>query len=305
MAEASSSTLPQGVAYPVWKSVAGSVCAVLLAAVFLVAGIWKLTDPLSASARMVQALVPSGLALAAAIGAGIVETLTGVLLLVPRFRRWGAWLAALMLIAFMIYIGIHYSALIGEECNCFPWIKRAVGPGFFIGDAVMLLLAAGAAVWSRRSESLRSATLILGAICVFAGLMYGMIATRQTGLKAPASITVDGKVTSLEHGRIFLYFFDPECMHCAEAAKTMSKFQWNSVKLIAIPTTQARWGKHFLDSTKLSAGLSLDNDLLRQTFKFGDPPYAVAIEHGHQVGTFPFFDEKEPEAGLKKIGFIE
>lgn len=305
MAEASSSTLPQSLAYPAWKSIAGWICAILLAALFLVAGIWKLTDPLSASSRMVQALIPGSLALAVAIGAGVTETLAGVLLLVPRFRRWGAWLAGLMLIAFMVYIGVNYSALIGEECNCFPWIKRAVGPAFFVGDAVMLLLSAGAAVWSRRSEDLRSALLVLGAICVFAGLMYGMIAARQTGLKAPASITVDGKVTSLEHGKIFLYFFDPECMHCNEAARAMSRFHWDSVKLIAIPTTQARWGRQFLETTKFNAGLSLDNDLLRDTFKFGDPPYGVALEHGRQVATFPFFDEKEPEESLRKIGFIE
>ena len=210
-----------------------------------------------------------------------------------------------MLVAFMVYIGANYSALMGEECNCFPWIKRAVGPGFFVGDAMMLALAAGAAIWSRRPENLRSVILVLGAIGVFAGVMYGMIVTRQTGIKAPPSITVDGKATSLEHGKIFLYFFDPECMHCNEAAKTMSKYQWNGVKLIAIPTTQARWGKHFLDSTKLNAGLSLDNDVLRQTFRFTDPPFGVALEHGRQVSAFPFFDEKEPAAGLKKIGFIE
>ena len=25
--------------------------------------------------------------------------------------------------------------------DCFPWLKRAVGPGFFVGDAIMLGLA--------------------------------------------------------------------------------------------------------------------------------------------------------------------
>jgi uncharacterized membrane protein YphA (DoxX/SURF4 family) len=298
-------SLPEGVVYPAWKTAAGWVCAVLLAALFLLAGVWKLTDPLGAAARMAQALVPSSLSLVTAIGAGIVETLAAVLLLVPRFRRWGAWLAVAMLMAFMIYVGANYSALAGEECNCFPWIKRAVGPGFFIGDALMLGLALGAAAWSRKSESLRSAILILGAITVFAGITYGVMAVRLTGIKAPSSITLDGKPASLEHGRVFIFFFDPECMHCVEAARAMSQFHWKDVKLVGVATTQPQWARQFLDDTKLKAGLSPDNKLLRETFKFTDPPFGVALEHGHQVSAFPFFDQQEPVQGLKKIGFVE
>lgn len=45
------------------------------------------------------------------------ETLTGILLLIPRYRRWGAWLAAVMLIAFMVYIGVLYDRLLGDDCN--------------------------------------------------------------------------------------------------------------------------------------------------------------------------------------------
>ena len=44
-----------------------------------------LDDPLAA--RMAQAKVPESLSIAAAIGLGTLETFTGVLLLVPRFRR--------------------------------------------------------------------------------------------------------------------------------------------------------------------------------------------------------------------------
>ena len=51
-----------------------------------------------------------------------------------------------MLIAFMVYIGVVYDRLIGDECNCFPWIKRVAGSVFFVGDAVMLCLA-GVARW--------------------------------------------------------------------------------------------------------------------------------------------------------------
>ena len=63
------------------------------------------------------------------------------MILVPRLRRWGALVLGALLVAFMGYFAIHYNALRGADCSCFPWLKRVVGPGFFVGDAVMLLLS--------------------------------------------------------------------------------------------------------------------------------------------------------------------
>ncbi len=120
-----------------WKSTLSWIGAILLALVFLVSGLWKLTDASGAAVRMAQARVPQSLSLAAAIGFGIAETFAAVLLLVPRFRRWGAWLGGALLVAFMIFIGVNYNALHGAECSCFPWVKRAVGPGFFVGDGII------------------------------------------------------------------------------------------------------------------------------------------------------------------------
>src|SRR5579863_6058496 len=146
---------------PGWKTSLSWVSAVLLALLFLVSGLWKLTDAPGAAVRMTQALVPQSLSLAAAFGFGIAETFAAVLVLVPRFRRWGAWLSGALLIAFMIFIAMNYNALRGAECNCFPWVKRAVGPGFFIGDGFMLALAVIAATWSRRPADLGRAMAIL------------------------------------------------------------------------------------------------------------------------------------------------
>src|ERR1700691_6487422 len=106
---------------------------------------------------MAQARVPQSLSLAGSIGFGIAETFTAVLLLVPRFRRWGAWLGGALLVAFMIFIAINYNALHGAECSCFPWVKRAVGPGFFIGDSLMLALVVLAGLWAQRGQSPRRA----------------------------------------------------------------------------------------------------------------------------------------------------
>src|SRR5215471_8989827 len=104
--------------FPTWKTVLSWVAAVLIAALFLVSGLWKITDVQSAAMRMAQAKVPQSLSVAAALLFGIAETVGEVLILVPRFRRWGSVVTTLLLIAFMVYIGVNYSALRGEECSC-------------------------------------------------------------------------------------------------------------------------------------------------------------------------------------------
>ena len=136
--------------------------------------------------RLAQAKVPESLSVAAALGFGIAETLGGVLLLIPRFRRWGALIVSLLLVAFMIFIGINYNALRGAECSCFPWVKRAVGPGFFIGDGIMLLLAIAAGIGAKASSGLKSAVAVLATITVLAGASYGY---NLTATPAPKRLT--------------------------------------------------------------------------------------------------------------------
>ena len=65
---------------PSWKIWISTVCAFLLALLFIVAGVWKITEPLAAAVRMAQAQVPQFLSLPAALGFGISETFAGVLL---------------------------------------------------------------------------------------------------------------------------------------------------------------------------------------------------------------------------------
>jgi len=289
---------------PGWKTSLSWVSAILTSLLFIAAGLWKITDPIGTAVRLAQAKVPESLSLPAALLLGIAETLTAVLVLVPRFRKWGAWLGSGLLVAFMIYIGVHYNELRGVECNCFPWIKRAVGPGFFIGDGVMLALAFMAGFWARPSEGLRSAVLVLCAVSVFALVSWGANEARQRGVKAPATITVDGKPYSTQQGRIFIFFFDPECMHCVEVAKRMSKLNWGDTQVVGVPTAQPQFAPDFLHDTGLKAGVSNDLALLRKTFPFGDAPAGAAIENGRQKEAVSKFDGDEPEATLKKLGFV-
>jgi hypothetical protein len=210
-----------------------------------------------------------------------------------------------LLVVFMAYFAWFYKELTGADCSCFPWLKRTVGPGFFIGDAAMLLLAVIAGVWARSSESLRSAAIVLGAICVFAFVSLGMNYARQTGAPAPDSITVEGQPYSLAAGRHFIYFFDPECSHCYQAAKAMATYRWNDVPVIAVPTVNPQFAPVFLKDTGLIARLSSDVQKLKAAFPFGDAPFAVAVENGRQKQTFRAFEGSEPEESLRKLGFIE
>ncbi|MFB3776902.1 MAG: MauE/DoxX family redox-associated membrane protein [Bryobacteraceae bacterium] len=287
-----------------WKTSLSVVSAVLLALTFIVAGVWKVTDPLAAAVRMTQAQVPQALSLPAALAFGIAETFAGVLLLVPRFRRWGAWLSGLLLVAFIVYIGLYYNVLRGEECNCFPWLRRAVGPAFFIGDAIMLLLAAAAGWWAKPSHGVRNALIVLGAVGVFAGVSYGVVAARRAWVTAPETIQVAGKPFPLHQGRVFLFFFNPECPHCDHAARELAKLNWGGTKVIAVSTQMPEFAQEFVSSTGLPALLSSDAAVLSRTFSFVGVPYGVALENGHQRAVFTDFDAQPVAGSLRQMGFI-
>jgi len=289
---------------PAWKNAVSTISAWILALLFASAGIWKIVDPIDWSARLAQMKVPGELALPFTIALGISETFAAALLIVPRFRRWGAWLTGVLLVVFMAYVAWNYETLTGADCSCFPWLKRTIGPGFFYSDALMLAAAALAGWWAHRSRNLRGAMLVLAAVAVFAGVSFGVAKARETGIAAPETIAVDGQPFRLHDGKILLYFFDPECMHCFQAAQAMSKHAWQA-KVVAVPTRVPQFAQGFLNDTGLNAPISSDVELLKKTFPFGDPPYAVALENGRQKAAFAIFDDRQPTAALKEIGFIE
>ena len=254
---------------------------------------------------MTQALIPKPLAMPVALLAGIGETWAGILLLVPRWRRWGAWLAGIALVLFMAYFAIFYNQLRGEDCSCFPWLKRVVGVEFFVSDALMLLAAVFAGVWSVRSSHMKQAGMALAAIVVMALAVYGATLTQRGNVQVPAQITVDSKPFPLREGRVLLYFFDPECMHCFQGAKQMSGYTWKDVRVIVAPTANPEWATAFLRDTGLRAGVTFDTARLRETFRFGDAPYGVVLDGGRQVRTFTFAEGEDVAGMLKGLGWIE
>jgi uncharacterized membrane protein YphA (DoxX/SURF4 family) len=290
---------------PAWKSIVSHITAAIVALLFLSSGIWKISDPFGWARMVEEFLVPANLSLPLTLLLGIGETLAGALILIPRFRRWGAWLATLLLAGFMIYIGIHYSQLVGKDCSCFPLVKRAINPMFFVEDGVMLLAALVAGFLSVPPARLTRAIILAAVIAAASGVSYGAAVMHQTGTKAPDTITVEGKPYSLQHGKVFLFFYDPNCGHCDAAARAMSKFDWKTdVTVVAIPTQAQRFAAAFLRDTGLKAQTSLDLDPLKKIFPFGDPPYGIALDNGHEIGPVPHYEANEPADTLRKLGFI-
>ncbi len=289
-----------------WKTALSHIAAAAVALLFLSSGIWKISDPFGWARMVEEFLVPAQFSLALALFLGIAETSAGALAIFPRTRRWGAGIAAGLLIIFMGWIGIHYNQLVGKDCSCFPLVKRAVNPMFFVEDGGMLVAAVLAGWFARAAAGKRLAAIVLAAIVAASGTGYAAAIAHQSGTKAPASITADGQPYSLEYGRIFLFFYDPNCGHCDAAARAMSKLHWrDDVTVVAIPVQAPRFAAAFLRDTGLKAKTSLDLDLLKKTFPFGDAPYGVALENGREKGPVPHYEGPEPADTLRKFGFIE
>jgi uncharacterized membrane protein YphA (DoxX/SURF4 family) len=275
--------------------------------VFLVAGIWKASDPVATAVLMSQAKVPQSLSVATAICLAIAETCAGVMLLIPRLRRWGGILATLLMAAFIVYIGIHYNELRGAECSCFPWIKRTVGPLFFVVDGAMLALAIMAGMWARRPAGTRAAIIILGAVSLLTAASYGVNSVRHLGTKAPDTIAgQDGRPIPLGEGKVFIFFFNPQCLHCLEAGRKLAALNWGDTRFVGVPTENPQFGTWFLGKAGLTGKgpISTDLDALKKIFPFDLPPAGVALENGREKAMLLQFEDQEPGATLRKAGFV-
>lgn len=290
-----------------WQRNIAAVAALLLGIVFLVSGGWKVLSPFKTGELLEQAQVAGGWGAVGASALGTLELLTAFLLFVPRYRRMGGFLGSALMIFFIGWIGFYYKVLVGHECSCFPIIKRTVGPGFFIGDAVMLLLGLAAFAWSARPVRWRTPGMAFILLVAVAGISYGVNATRINHAQVPTPVVVDGKPQNLAQGKVFVFFYDPSCMHCDAAAKFMSKLNWADSRIVAIPTVNPQWAASFLRDTHLKAGTSLEYEKLKKAFPFVDPPFGVALDDGQVKKTFgqAQFNEPLPAPDLKQLGFVK
>ena len=290
---------------PGWKQLLNWTAAILIAIVFLAAGLFHILDPYGAAVLMTNLKLPQSISIPFAIGLGTIETFTGLLFLFPRYRKWASWLGIALLAAFMAYIGIFYNELRGADCSCFPWVKRAVSPAFFVEDGVMMLLAVVAGMWTVSTRRLRLPSLLLGIVAVFALVSFGVASSRQSGVKAPDTITVNGQPYSIATGKVFIYFYDPECMYCVEAGERMAKLNWGDTKFVGQPIVNPQFAPAFMEKTGLKGVTASDFPVLSKTFAFKAKPYAVAVENGRQVAAFTQFVAPEPNTKIEKLGFAK
>jgi thiol-disulfide isomerase/thioredoxin len=121
----------------------------------------------------------------------------------------------------------------------------------------------------------------------------------------PATIAVEGGELPLTEGPVFLYFFNPTCLHCLDAGIAMSAYEWKAT-YVGVPTQDFDFGPQFVGDAGLkNVKLSPELDRLKPIFPFDDVPYAVALQDGQVVAQLRFFEEPELGAKLREIGFIE
>jgi hypothetical protein len=290
-----------------WQRNVAAVAAILLGIVFLVSGGWKVLSPFKTGELLEQAQVPGGWGPIGAAALGTLEVLAAVLLFTRPFRKWGALLGSALMIFFIAWVGYYYNVLVGHECRCFPIIKRTIGPGFFIGDGVMLLLGLAAFAWSPRVTTFKIPAAVLAGLIVLAGASFAVNAVQRKNVQVPTPVVVDGKPQNLAEGKVFLFFYDPSCMHCDAASKFMSKLNWGDTHIVAIPTVNPQWAASFLRDTHLKAGTSLELEKLKKAFPFVDPPFGVALEDGSVKESFgqAQFNAPLPKPDLEKLGFVK
>jgi len=147
--------------------------------------------------------------------------------------------------------------------------------------------------------------LISGAVTVFAMVSWGVATVRQTGTRAPDSIQVDGQPYSLRQGKVLLYFFDPQCMHCFEAAQKMSGHQWKDTRVVGVPISNLQYAAGFMTDTGFKMAITTEHARLKQIFPYTAVPAGVALENGRQTAALSRFADDEPAATLKKLGMID
>ena len=109
----------------------------------------------------------------------------------------------------------------------------------------------------------------------------------------------------MHDGAVFIYFFNPTCLHCLDAGIAMAELNWKAT-FVGVPTQDFEFAPGFIDDAGLKeVRLSPDLDLLRGKFPFEDVPYGVAINEGGVVERLLFFEEPELSKQLRGNRFRE
>jgi peroxiredoxin/uncharacterized membrane protein YphA (DoxX/SURF4 family) len=240
------------------------VLRLVLAVVFLTAGIGKLLDLAGSRRAMSDFGLPGGAANIAGTLLPLAELATGVALIFVPTARWGAIAALVLLIAFIAGIGLAMARGEEPDCHCFGQIHSApAGPLTLVRNAVLaalalVILAHGSGPAIDTWVNARSAAVLvaIGAgLCAVAALAYALsmrsdamrlrrdLAIAQSGgaqgrrglrvgTDAPGFALKDlhGETVSLaalrERGQpVLLMFMSASCGPCAAFLPTIQQWQ--------------------------------------------------------------------------------
>ena len=122
-----------------------AIATVVLGAVFLVAGVTKVSAPKQWRVQSADLGVPRGVATALPFG----ELVIGALLVSQVARRPVAMLAAALLIAFTTLLVVRLRQGRRPPCACFgAWSAKPIGWSDVARNAGFLLVAAAVAIWA-------------------------------------------------------------------------------------------------------------------------------------------------------------
>jgi uncharacterized membrane protein YphA (DoxX/SURF4 family) len=130
-----------------------TVGRLVLAVVFVVAGVLKLPDP-AAAVRAVRAyqLLPEPLVAPVAFGLPVLEIAVGLALLLGVFVRTAAIAAAVLLVVFLGGVGSAWARGLQIDCGCFGnggevAAGQTAYPLELLRDGALLLIALALAGW--------------------------------------------------------------------------------------------------------------------------------------------------------------
>jgi uncharacterized membrane protein YphA (DoxX/SURF4 family)/thiol-disulfide isomerase/thioredoxin len=236
----------------------------LLAVVFVTAGVAKLLDQPGSRSALAGFGVPQPIVPAAGLLLPLVELATAVALVLQPTARWGALAALLLLLAFMGAIAGAMARREAPDCHCFGQLHSApAGRGTLIRNAVLAAVAAIVVVngpappiddWvaARSAAELVAfgtgvSALALAGLCARLwldrrGLRAALDVERERTALFPAGVpvgaeaprfefpTVGGGTLSLEtllaRGRpVALLFVSPGCGPCANLLPEVGRWQ--------------------------------------------------------------------------------
>lgn len=178
------------------------IIRLLLAAVFVVAGVSKLLDPRGSIAAVQGFGVPDALAKPAGIGLPIAELAIGLALVPLASAQWGGVAASALMLLFIVAIGVTLARGQRPDCHCFGQLhSEPIGWKTLTRNGALAVLGlavawrGGGASVVTRFEALSGAgraTVLLAALAVALLAVEGWVIYQLKGQNARLLARVDG-----------------------------------------------------------------------------------------------------------------